>query len=488
MYPIRDFNYDKRFQKYKKDGCSCIILYLYDEKHALTITKKDFDEFLKTLHKNSGTKIDIFTHFSITSSNLTQKDDQEKEQALSKMQSIAKQLDCENYLPCLVILDPQNKKPVSIKSVLGLGVEEILLELYNLVGELILNHYDLEIFAKNSEYRQTSNPSPDWLEYIFASAERRSIPTKILFDVIRQDGITDRVNSRLLSSLQCDGYIPVEDFFDNIDRIITGSLPEDCALQKVIDKNLGLLSCQNNMLFPEIKPFIALSSYSYLKTAFFYYDKMERIDKANNESAIEASLFAICLGKVVEDELNRGAFNAFRGAFSVLLPDYYDKYQKSINSSLFTYLEFYIEEKRKWVKGDVSFNKYVDKKLDILSYPKISRLRDITFGTYGEDFRVDNEKQRYSTSVEKYINEAREIIFDYKRNITDEAWNEVFNWVKTINETRNHAVHYGDPISKEEAESVKKAFLNLVNVHFFEVNKALWSLKSSEFKTINHEY
>ncbi len=216
----------------------------------------------------------------------------------------------------------------------------------------------------------------------------------------------------------------------------------------------------NNILFPEIEEFIEPSSKDYLRTACAFDHGVI------GSKTIRPSMVAICLGKVVEDELNLGVFNAFRGAFHVSLPEYFDKYQDSLEITSTTFRYDNISSSKNL---SINFNKRENENTCKLLYPRVSDIRKIAFD---DRYNAGNEEKR------PLVAKARELIERKKNGLSADEWDDIISKLDIIAEARNSAIHHAEPLKEEDVQEAREAFQYLVDVRFFEVNNELKKIEN----------
>ena len=283
------------------------------------------------------------------------------------------------------------------------------------------------------------------------------INVRELKEVINSEKIQDSFDIKQIDELSSsNGYIPIKRFFENLHKIKCKDIQQsESAFIKLIDKYASFFwtsAITNNKLFPKIESYIESSSVDYLKIAGrFTYGAMSSFQ-------IKSSMIAICLGKIVEDELNLGIFNAFRGALKVTLPQYYDKVQKNLSK---LEVEFQYDEGTFFVE----FNKSINHRSCKLKYPEVNRLRKIAF---------DSNCQPIGKESLESIQKAKEDIENIKKAIKNfKIWDKLLNNLVTIAWARNEAIHRATPLSENELQQSIRAFEYLVKIDFFKVNNEL---------------
>ncbi len=483
MYEIRNVDVEKAIEVFRNNGYEILIFFLFDytlnsERFAYALAER-FEE----LNQNTGWQMAFLTKYAvksgkttdyITDNNLNKergwinKHRNEIQQrirgnddafnAYDSMRSVAKAFECgmENRLPCFVILNPNNPSFFVEKSAKNIDPENIFREASHIIADIQSVNYDIQRYATefNEPYYYLS--AHDMLEQNLQSIQY-GINVRELKEVINSEKLQDSFDIIQIDELSSDnGYIPIKRFFENLHTIKCRDIQQsESAFIKLIDKYASFFwtsAITNNKLFPKIESYIESSSVDYLKIAGrFTYGAMASFQ-------IKSSMIAICLGKIVEDELNLGIFNVFRGALKVTLPQYYDKVQKDLATLK---VEFQNDDETFFVE----FNKSVNRCSCKLKYPEVNRLRKIAF---------DKKCQPIGKENLGTIQKAKEDIDNIKKEIKIfEVWDKLLNNLATIAWARNEAIHRATPLSENELQQSIRAFEYLVKIGFFEVNNKL---------------
>lgn len=483
MYEIRNVDIERAFDVFRNNRYEILILFLFDytpnsERFAYALAER-FEE----LNQNTGRQIAFLTKYAvksvkstdyITDNNLNKergwinKHRNEIQQmirgndnacnAYDSMRSVAKAFECgmENRLPCFVILNPNYPSFFVEKSAKNIEPERIFREASHIITDIQSVNYDIHRYADefNEPYYYLS--AHNMLEQNLQSLQY-GINVEELKAVISSEEIEDCFDFEKIDKLTSDnGYIPIKKFFENLHVIKCRDIEQsESAFIKLIDKYTSFFwtsAIPRNYLFSEIESYIEPSSIDYLKVAGrFAYGVMSRFQN-------KTSMIAICLGKIVEDELNLGVFNVFRGALNVTLPKYYDKVQKDLE---ILKVEFQRDEEIFSVEFNRSFNRDSCK----LKYPEVNRLRKIAFDKNCQPIEKENLGK---------IQNAKEGIYNIKKEIQIfNAWDKLLTNLATIAWARNEAIHRATPLSENELQQSIRAFEYLVNIDFFKVNNEL---------------
>lgn len=454
--------------------------------------KDQFEEYIFELNCNTNKNIVLITHFININNDETQdykdalnniKDayleknyNSSEEQELSafrNMYRIAQSFDCgmENRLPCFVVFD--SEKPDFFVEKSAKDIKDIFRETQNLITDIQTVKYDIPKYAERYKESRHYLLSKEILLESFRSVQY-GINVQYLLDFVRSENATDCFNSEKLLGFSVNGYITFEAFVENLSEIIINKLP-DGLLTELVDKYISYYSSNNVMMFPKIKKSIESSSENYLKIAnkFFYEilaNKKKRREEWRNRVVddidnTKKSIVAICLGKVVEDELHLGVFNAFRGAFKVKLPEYFDKYQEERGKIRISFS--YMDNNTAKQINNMNFNERDMNHSSKLHYPNISQIRVVAF-----ENSCKVQKQDFLND----FMEARNIIYETKSKFYSRNWSSILKKLEIIADARNHALHFSNSLSDEEFFESFKAFRYLVNVGFFETNNELKNL------------
>ena len=379
------------------------------------------------------------------------------------MRTIAKIFDVgvENNLPCFIILDP-NKPDFFVTKKVVTDNTNIFLQVYNIIGELYDVECDIQQYAQQYRepyYRLTAR---NLLERNLKSI-KYGIDVEELKETIRDEKLNKYFDLEVIDRLSINGFIPTTTFLENLKAIKYTDIDNEKDLEKsalvtLLDKYTSFYNSKkpkSTMLFREIKDYIEPSSIDYLATAsMFKKGSLKELD-------ISPSMAAICLGKVVEDELNLGIFNVFRGAFSVILPDNFNKVQDGLGNIEVTFNK---------CKNKIYFNKSDHQNVHKLEYPITSDLRKIAFGNHCSP----DENSDASINALR----AKKDIDDIKRALhVNKNWSDIFTKLKIIAENRNEAIHRAQPLTKEELKKSIDAFKDLIDLQFFEVNDKMKKIK-----------
>ncbi len=297
----------------------------------------------------------------------------------------------------------------------------------------------------------------------------------ISVDEIKEAAKADQVESSIdwdeIDRLQKGNCIQPMTLFKNLDRIKIGEIPEGSVMH-LLEKSLSFCSSQNEMCFPKIREFIAPSSIEYLRVANCFQTHPISIQRTR------AALVAICLAKVIEDELNQGLFNLFRGAFSVLLPEYFDIFQED-KGDIIVPFRYSSPGNNNTSKPNVPINIRDTEETMQLRYPTVSNLRNIAFNRACTLRNPDPGRFGFDPVIR--YNKARDMIKSSWDRLPEEDWDELSEKLEVIAETRNHAIHYPEPISELEVAESIGAFEYLAQNHFFEKNHYFKQINSNEF-------
>lgn len=474
MFPIVNIDYEKVLEETRKKKYKCVIFFLYTE--YSDFYNSYLSEKFEEINGNSGKKVAFITHYVNDDQyykgpdylkefrdwgNLDRNPGRTKQARLEEdrlayktMREVAKAFECgmENRLPCFVIFDPQ--KPQFFVEKSAKRSDDIFVETQLIILNLQAVNYDIRKYALKYKEPHYYLSATEILDRNIRAANR-GIEVAALLEVINSSNLEDSFNSKEIERLQKQGYIPIKKFYRNLDRLRIGDIPEG-PLSKIIDKYLAYYSSQKDLMFPGIADFVESSSRDYLRVANDFNEGM--IDAEN----IKASMVAICLGKVVEDEMNLGIFNLLRGSFSVSLPEYYDKYQEGLSDLRVMFR--YMDANDNPQKLRICFNERENNQSCKLQYPKVSFIRRVAF---------DNNCVSDAEERKALLEDARRDIKGLINKIAKSEWTDIYSKLEIIAETRNHAIHHAKPIKGREARKTIEAFQYLVDCHFFEVNSEL---------------
>ena len=480
MYPIAKLDYLKALKVFGDRGYKVVIFFLYDETPETRGYPEELAMRFDRYNENTGQYMAFLTNYVFESSKTSDfivkekrrrgyvNDDREEiEQEIQNenitsnpyinMKNVAKAFEngMENRFPCFVILNPNEPDFWVEKKVTNTDASNIFREASHIMTDIDTVDYDIRKYADEYKEPYYYLPAYELLERNLNSI-KYGISVNELKEVIQSEKLENYFDLEEIDKLAKNGYIPAQTFFENFYSIKCREIERDNDLEKskliaLLDKHVSFQSKDNPqkiMLFSVIKNFIELSSIDYLAIAgMFKKGRMKNL-------AVSPSMVAICLGKVVEDELNLGVFNVFRGAFSITLPDYFNKVQTELND---------IEVAFNGCKNKIRFNGRDYANSSKLDYPITSDLRKIAFGN--NCLPSDNAGNVFNAL------RAREDMTKIKKEIcgvTD--WNNIFAYLKIIAKTRNDAIHFAKPLSKEEVKNSIDAFSSLVKMRFFEVN------------------
>jgi len=467
MLNIVNIDYEKVLEQLKAENYKCAVFFFYSkyEDFYNSYLSQMFDE----INGNSGKKIAFITHYSILEYDKTEPKTlrnyrdkkwseksvkEENEMAYKTMYNVAKSFNrgIENCFPCFVILDPNNTNEIVVES--AKKVDDIFVETQNIIVALQKARYKIKDYNRSDiKSRYYLSASEVFEENIKAC--KYGINVNNLKKVIEEEKANESFDFNEIDRLQKRGYISFKTFFRNIDKIRIGRIPEG-PLSGIIENALLFYNNDSKMLFPSIKSFIEGSSKDYLCVANKFASRKDEMD------GIDRSMTVICLGKVVEDELNLGVFNTFRGRFGVSLPAYFDQYQDGLEiNKNFYYIE---DSQRKSLR--IHFNKKKEGTNELI-YPKTSETRKISFDIHCNTTREEDIR---------LVNNIRNEIEMFKPNIPSEILKIYLDNVEIIAETRNHAIHYATPIDSEEYDKAYTAFKCLVDNDFFEMNNKFKSI------------
>lgn len=471
MFPIANIDYIEAIDELKRLDYKAAVFLLYSEPESF-VSNLLYDKF-EELNNSSGRKIAFVTHYAKTEglfeyalpAYIGQYEDwkriqkteygddnikmSEDELAYRTMKNMARCFECgmENRLPCFVIFNPQDPRTFVEKSVKG--VRDIFAEASHIITDIQSVDYDIKEYADKYDQDYYYLSSKELLEKNI-TAVTKGIPASLLFSVSR----------RRRADQFDEEYIPVWKLLNNLAEYIRDDDDYKWIMRLVDKKYLQMYHSRKDMMFPELSGYVELSSKDYLKTANSFY-----IGKSFDNSEINNSLIAMCLGKVLEDEMHLGVFSFFRGAYSISLPEYYDKFQKGISE-----LEIAFRSVKSHKVKSIFFNKRKNKSSCRLNYPEISAIQRIAFDS---DYEAKKQNERDCQQ------DARKELFEMKESLHLDMSPEVYAKLRIVSNARNDAVHKPKPINDLRLSHMMEAFQYLVDIGFFEVNHKLKSVKKN---------
>ena len=398
--------------------------------------------------------------------------DSDKSNPYATMKKIATALDTDivNQFPCFVILDLNNPTHYTVQRVKG--TSSIVREISDIVNDLEDNDFNLDKYAEYCDEPHYYLSSKELFE-INLKSTRFGINVHLLKEAIRSDHLEEHFNFEEIDRLSKDGFIPVKRFLGNLHNIKYKDIKcETDTVCELIDQYLTLsfykvMDSKDEMLFNDIKNYIEDTSFDYLKLAKDFYDGSLKHFKVSN------SLVAICLGKVVEDELNLGVFNIFRGVFNVKLPQYFNRVQNNLKSLKIDFID--TQNSYDHINGfSLRFNEWRFPHSSKLKYQKPVYIRKLAFDS---KCNISPSDRQYSKSETVAFTRAK--IKNISKEISNKTidLNELSKNLEIIAENRNLAIHHAEPIKKDDLEKSIKAFKYLVDIHFFEINRQLKECK-----------
>ncbi len=487
MFNISGVDFQKAIEVLKKDGYKIVIFFLYSDNQNSEYYYYRLTERFEELNQNTGKQMAFLTNYSVNSSmskdyvtndnpfmgrgwtNNRREIIQQRmmgnpslKNPYTSMKNVAKAIgpDIENKFPCFVILDPNDLQFFVVKSAGNLEPCRVFSEASHIITDIQDVNYDIHEYAKNFNQQYYYLSASVLLEQNLKSI-KYGVNVQELLEVIRSEKLEDYFNIELIQRLSYNGYISLKVFFNNWNRIQYKNTDESHnSISGFIDKYLSYFWTdyrQNRMMFPAIRDYIEPSSRDYLCIA----NRFKKGDMA--DFITKYSMTAVCLGKVVEDEMNLGIFNVFRGAFRVSLPQYFDKVQSDLG-------RIFVEFNRFNENFLIDFNKGINNRSCKLQYPEVNRLRKIAF-----------DPDCHPLSNVESITNARDDIKKIKEwKSRTVQWGELLTNLSTIARARNQAIHRAVPLREEELDNCISAFKSIVSVHFFEVNSQLKKIKRNQ--------
>lgn len=399
--------------------------------------------------------------------------DSDKSSPYTTMKKIASAFDTDvvNQFPCFVILNPNNPKHYTVQKVKG--ISSIVREISDIVNDLEDNDFDLDKYAEYCKQPHYYLSSKELFE-INLKSTRFGINVHLLKEAIKSDHLEDFFDFETIDRLSKDGYIPAKLFLKNLHNIKYKDI--DCGetdtVCELIDRYITLsffkdVYSKDAIFFSDIKDYIEDTSVEYLKLAKEFYDGSLKHIKASN------SLVAICLGKVVEDELNLGVFNIFRGVFNIKLPQYFNRVQKNLKSLKVDFVDS--QNGYNNINGfSLRFNEWRFPHGSKLKYQKPVYIRKLAFDS---KYNISPSDRQYSKK--EAVAATRGKIKNLSKTLLNKTidFNKLTTNLEIIAESRNLAIHNAEPIQKDILENSIKAFEYLVETHFFEMNRQLKECK-----------
>ncbi len=489
MFPIAAVDYANSIRIFKERKYKAVVFFLYEQSSLSSHYSYELAVHSEEINSITGNYIAFLTHHAVKSdiskdyifnddfpigrgfinwdrNNIEKelRDNNMNSDPYFSMRNVAKAFrnGMENRLPCFVILNPNEPEFFVEKSAKGINPEDIFKSIAQIFLDIQVEKYNIHNYADKHKYSYYCLPAHELLERNLNSI-KYGIHVKELKEIILNEELEDVFDFNEINELSENGYIPADKFFERFIKIKCKDIDfnkdlEKSALVSLLEKYASFHSNkypQKTMMFREIKEHIEPSSIDYLAVATMFKRRN------NKDLEVSSSMIAICLGKVVEDELNLGIFNVFRGAFSVSLPEYFNKIQTGIGE---------LQVRFKSCKNPIRFNGRDRMNSCKLDYPIVSDLKKIAFGD--SCLPTDN-----INNVKKAAN-ARNDIINIKRELgIDNNWDHIFANLTDIAETRNKAIHKAQPLNKDDLKKCENAFRELVNMRFFEVNDKLKDIK-----------
>ena len=512
MFPINPINYDRTIEMLRAKNYKIAIFLLYDQ-NQITIhyPMALAEQFWRLNTRATGDYVALLTFFDESLVNYARDpfkngrgycnfdrdeiitgmqdesgptsgvkgicalSDSGRSNPYTTMKKIASALDPDivNQFPCFIILDPNNPKHYIVQKVKG--IKPIVREISDIVNDLEDRDFDLDQYAKGCEQPHYYLSAKELFE-INLKASIFGINVQLLKEAIKSDHIEECFNYEEIDRLSKDGYIPAKCFLRNLHKIKCKNINSEIdAVSGLIDQYLSLSffkdTCsKDEFFFSEIKDYIAVTSIEYLKLAKRFYDGDLKTIR------VSTSMAAICLGKMVEDEMNLGVFNIFRGVFNIKLPQYFNRVQNELNSPI--RIDF-IETQESYDDHNgftLRFNEWRFPRSNKLKYQKTSCIRKLAFVP---SCNISPSDKHYSKK-EAVVATRGKIKTIYK-SILNKAidLSKLAENLGIIADTRNLAIHNAEPIRKDDLDKTIKAFEYLVDMHFFEMNKQLQECRSN---------
>lgn len=513
MFPINPVNYDRTIEMLRNKNYKIAIFLLYDQDQISIHYPMDLAQQFERLNtRATGDHVALLTFYDESLVNYAQDpfkngrgycnfdrdeiitgmqdepsptsgvkgicalSDSGKSNPYTTMKKIASALDPDivNQFPCFIILDPNNPKHYIVQKVKG--IKPIVREISDIVNDLEDSDFDLEQYAEDCEKPHYYLSAKELFE-INLKSSIFGISVQLLKEAIKSDHVEECFNFEEIDRLSKDGYIPAKIFLRHLHKIKCKNINHETdSVSELIDQYLSLSFFKDSytkdeMLFSEIKDHIAVTSIEYLKLAKRFFDGDLHSIRVNT------SMAAICLGKVVEDEMNLGVFNIFRGVFNVKLPQYFNRVQNDLKSPI--RIDF-IETKESYNDHNgftLRFNEWRFPRSNKLKYQKTSYIRKLAFVPSCNISPLD----KHCSSKKEAVVATRGEIKTIYRSILNKAidLSKLSANLEIIADNRNLAIHNAEPIRKEDLDNTIKAFEYLVDTHFFEMNKQLQECKSN---------
>ena len=497
MYPIEDVDYKNAMLEFSRRKYKIVIFLLYDLNQLTVKYPEMLSAKFREINARTGNYVAFLTHYDFVSDDIDDTfennrgyvnfEREEINKAIRKrspgepgvceltdvknpnpyagMKNLANIIDPKiiNKFPCFVIIDPNNTQACTVQRVKG--IKPIKSEVYEILDRLEDADFDIETFSKANETPYYYLSAADVFSYNLM-AIHSGINVQLLKDALKGDEARDCFDYDELDKLAKNGYISVKQFLRKMHKIkIRDITSENSVIVSLIDKYLSSLllsdsSSEADTLFPEIYDFVSPSSRRFLYLVKRFYDG------DLSKFGVSQSMTAFYLGKVVEDELNLGIYNAFRGAFSITLPKYYDEVQRNKGKISVPFIKY---NKNNRINIEIPFNTGVNIHSSDLKYPDTSDVKTMAFGS---NFLPENKSDRFAVEqAKKDINNAILQTYGFIK------YDELHNNLNIIARMRNDAVHRTKPLDKDSLQKSLTAFQYLVNVRFFEANNTLKSIE-----------
>lgn len=468
MEEIRRTSYTRAIEAAKNNKMKLIVFFLFnkDIERQCHFTQQ-LKELCRNIDRITGRDILFLSHYASSEncyddflsskersnvrSDLNAVDNRNRNaDGYKSMQLVAKAINTDiiNDFPCYIIVDPYETPRYTVRKY-NMSGNGLFMETMSIISSLLDVQCDFDRYLNKYSDHFYFLSGKDLLERDL-NLITKGWTIEYLMSIMESYNALEYFDWNAIKGYAHGRYIKVKDFFDHFSEIKSNDIPAENSISEFIDKYLVFFGQEKCSFFRAIIPYIEQTSKEYLGRAFNYYTN------SSNQSISKYSLSVICIGKAVEDELNLGIFNAFRGAYGISLSANRKVVQANIHSDLEI---LYTDSKKTY---DITFNKHDVNQL--LQYPKIYKTQNVAFNLNWIPTSFD--KTALHASALALIEKAR-------KQVNAPSWMNILTDLRLIADKRNDAIHKTEPLTQKDCEEVINAFKNLVSIKFFEANNQL---------------